>query len=572
MENEILQYVEDREWEYKVSGDEIICKICPICANDNWNFQINKANSLYRCWICESDNIYSRGHLSKLKRYLGDIIDIKPMSVEDSTTPEVDFTDKTNMFHSDLKKHPPALKYLLKRGISKECIITYKLGYTVKNNQEWITIPSYEGGISKLIKYRKFGEDTAPERGKYEREKGGRTILFNGEALNEKTEAILTEGELDALTLLSNGYNNAVANTGGAGTFKPEWYDILKEMEKVYVCYDQDEVGQKNAKEVAKRLGFGKVYNITLPKGVNDINDYFVLHGGDVDGFDEILEDAKRFEIPGIISIQDSLRLVYESHLAGADDLVPTPWDNVNELLKGGFRKKNLIALGAPPKTGKTTLALQICMHASKYLNIPTLFFCLEMPFEELAMLAVCQNENMSEYDYNPEYAGLYSTNFKDYPIYLGYHPHILPRQVVETFTEARNRYGIGLAVFDNLTWLIRDLVNTPGEVGMITKMFKTLATQLEIPIILVAQPRKLTGDKPMNYWDFKDSSAIPADADVLCIMHRQRIEEEGEGREAFRSETLFRVDAGRLTAGGQTFLWLDGPGHKFRRITEEAE
>ncbi|RPH38607.1 MAG: hypothetical protein EHM87_25320, partial [Burkholderiales bacterium] len=115
-------------------------------------------------------------------------------------------------------------------------------------------------------------------------------------------------------------------------------------------------------------------------------------------------------------------------------------------------------------------------------------------------------------------------------------------------------------------------------------RMFKSLAMELEIPIILIAQPRKLTNvNKPMNYWDLKDSAAIPADADTLCILHRDRTtHKEGNApgdltntvkqafkTESFKSETLFIVDAGRYTAGGSVNLIMEGNKHLFKEIKE---
>ena len=275
------------------------------------------------------------------------------------------------------------------------------------------------------------------------------------------------------------------------------------------------------------------------------------------------------------MSIEDSLRLVYEATQAGMDKKIPTPWNSVNKLLRGGLRKKNLIVIGAPPKIGKTTITLQLCLHASKELGIPTLFFCLEMPFEELAMLAVCQNEYITEYEYNPLMAGMYSENFRNVPLYLGYQPHLKNSQIVETFTEARNRYGIELAVFDNLHWLVRSSQNVSAEVGVAMKMFKTLATSLEIPIIVIAQPRKLEvnskgSSKIMSYWDYRDSSSIPADADVLCVMHRDRIIGSTDTNileASFSEDCLFRVEAGRLTSGGQVQLKMRGESHRFDEV-----
>lgn len=569
-------YVERKGWEYRLesAGEEIVCKVCPICGNENWNFYINNNTGLYQCWICAPDNKKGKGHLSSLKQFMGDIIPLTKVSKVMGDREDPDFTQEVLKFHKALMKTPSAIKYLLKRHISEEIIDKFKLGYTVIYGQEVISIPSWEDGVAKLIKFRKFGEDVNTQLSKYLRKKGSKSILLK--TIDKSDEVILVEGEIDGLTLMSKGYDNVIANTGGATTLLPEWYDYLKEIPKIYVCYDNDGPGQKSAKEVvAKRLGFGRVLNIELPENINDVNEFF-CKGGKKEDFDKLIEKAKPFSLPGVLSIEDALGELYRKYTEGDEGFLPTPWKKVNKLLGGGLRKKELMVLGAPPKIGKTTFALQIAFETAKK-GIPVLFFCLEMPFESIAKLVVCMNEEIYDEEFNPQLIGVYADKIANIPLYLGYEPRITIEQLIETFKEAQNRYGIELAIFDNLHWLVRSMDNIVAEVGNATKAFKTLAMEMDIPLILIAQPRKLkNSNKPMNYWDLKDSSAIPADADVLCVLHRNRIMEvdaegvmrkvqlAGDVNQSFESKTLFRVDAGRMIAGGQTFIDYEGGMHKF--------
>lgn len=564
MEN-VKQYIESKDWEYREesAGEEIVCKVCPICNNNDWHFYININTGLYQCWICSSDNEKGKGHISKLKTYMGDILSVAP-PVSQIDTPDPDFSNEVAANHNSLLTSRPATKYLLKRGITLDVVKQFKLGLTTKHNQEVISIPSFENGIPKLIKYRKFGKDTNPKLSRYLRKKNSKSILFNGDVITNNPEyIILTEGEIDALTLLSKGFTNVVGTTGGAGTLLPEWYDKLINLPKIYVCYDNDEVGNKAVKEVlAKRLGFGRIYKVELPEFAKDINDLFTTEPGF--NFEELLTKAKPFKIPGILSISDSLEEVYQSAVEGRDELIKTPWPQVNRLFNGGLRQGNLIVLGAPPKIGKTTLSLQIALEAALE-GIPALFFCLEMPFKELALLAVCMNQRISEREFDPMSAAIYARGFRDVPLYMGYSPNPSIQQISETFKEVQNRYGIKLAVFDNLQWLVRSADKVKEETGMATQLFKNLAINMDIPIILIVQPRKLKISKtqePMNYWDYRDSSSIPADADVCCVMHRNRL--MGSTTDAFDTETIFRIDAGRLTRGGQTTLTMKGDEHRF--------
>ena len=566
--NEIKEYVERKGWEYKVEGEEIICKVCPICNTPKWKFYINSKSGLYHCWICEANKVpMGSGHISNLKSYLGDVIPLTPISGQQEAKKDPDFTEKAEYYHSCLSKG--ARKYLAKRMVSEEVIKEIKIGQAEKAGEYFISIPIWENGTVKNIKYRKITNNN-PEIPKYIREEGGKSLLMIRN-FPIPVEVILTEGEIDTLTLWSQGYTNVVGNTGGAGTLLPEWYDILNTTQKVYVCYDNDQVGQKAAKEtVAKRLGLGKVFNVLLPEGVGDINEFFVS-GHTKEEFDTLLNSAKEFNIPGVVSASDAVEYIYRAAVEGDEQVIKTPWRAVNKLLKGGLKNKNLLVLGAPPKIGKTHFSLQMSWWAAKVEKVPTLFFCQEMSFEELARIVVCLDLNVREDTFDPMSAGIYASKLEGLPLYLGYSPRITNDQVAETFKEAQKRYGIGLAMFDNLHWLVRGQ-DVTSEIGITMRMFKTLAMEMDIPILVVAQPRKMNTNakgqqRPMNYWDFKDSAAIPADADILCILHRDRIIGLG-AEEAFEDDMLFRVDASRFTPGGSTILKFDGEGH---RIIEEV-
>ena len=556
--SDVLEYVERKGWEYRLEGDEIVCKVCPICHNDNFNFYLNKNSGMYHCWICEATHPNGKGHIASLKEYIGDVVPVT--KIVESKEEDPNFSELAESYHEELLRSRKVYKYLIERGISIDVINEFKIGTTTKLGETVISIPSSEDGIVKLIKFRLLKSNGSSTLPKYSRKKGSKSILFNSDILNDDNirEVVLTEGEIDALTLLSNGFKNVIGNTGGATTFLTDWYDKLSRLEHIYVCYDQDEsgVGQKGAEIVASRLK-QRVRNVVLPKGVNDINDFFVKYGGTREQFLDLMADAKQFDIPGIVTIEDALEYVYKAALSGKDTVLPTPWNSVNKLLKGGLRCKNLMVIGAPPKIGKTHWCLQLSFWLAKTQNIPVLFFCMEMSFEELAMLVVCMNEEIYEYEYNPMDAGMYADNLQGIPLYLGYNANISMQQLEETIREATARFGLGLAIFDNLTWLVRGAKDITAATGDATKSFKNLAMELDIPIIVVAQPRKLKGNTPMNYWDFKDSAAIPADADILCVMHRKRLDEV-----AFSENVLFRVDAGRFTAGGSTELRFLGPQH----------
>jgi replicative DNA helicase len=156
-----------------------------------------------------------------------------------------------------------------------------------------------------------------------------------------------------------------------------------------------------------------------------------------------------------------------------------------------------------------------------------------------------------------------------DLPLCFGYNYKKCTLDVViETIRRGVRRYGFKLVVFDNLHFLARSITHQVQEVGNVSKTFKLLAEELQIPIMLIAQPRKVNDDQVMGINDLKDSSAIGADADLVIVLYRKKMKsKDGTAEAAFEPLTLVRVDASRYRAGGETLLYFDGEKSIFSEI-----
>jgi len=96
------------------------------------------------------------------------------------------------------------------------------------------------------------------------------------------------------------------------------------------------------------------------------------------------------------------------------------------------------------------------------------------------------------------------------------------------------------------------------------------LAEELEIPVILVAQPKRIGRDDVMGIDDLKDSSSIGADADQVIVLWRKKTQQNNDSISSFEPETLVRVDASRYMPGGETLLNFDGARSTFSEIPRQ--
>ena len=165
--------------------------------------------------------------------------------------------------------------------------------------------------------------------------------------------------------------------------------------------------------------------------------------------------------------------------------------------------------------------------------------------------------------------------DFRQRPLYLGYSYKKPDLQgIMDTLKEATRRYGLKLVAFDHLHFLCRSINNQVQEIGLAVQAFKFLAEEMEIPVVLIAQPRKIQPDSIMTAMDLKDSVSIFSDCDHLIILHRDRTRKatRGEGStkglvpkdQALDPVTLCRVEGSRYSAGGETLLYFQGNISRF--------
>jgi replicative DNA helicase len=283
---------------------------------------------------------------------------------------------------------------------------------------------------------------------------------------------------------------------------------------------DSDSAGQKAARDVwAARLGVGKCWNVLLPENY-DVNQFFLDHKKE--DFDALLKSSTQYKVDGLLSLGDALYDLYlQSKNKDNFEKFALPWKNVNKILGGGLSRKHLTVIGGVPGCGKTSLSLQILWHFAKNYNIPGLFFCLEMPETQLAIKVVQLNENLDYMSVRPDEALVYSQHLENLPIYFGYSSKVKPDIFYNTMKAARDRYGVEFGVFDNLQRMIR--TGEEADMGKASGMFKDLVMDLNIPFILISQPRKMGQDDEITYEMLKGSSAIPADADEVILLNRRR-------------------------------------------------
>lgn len=134
-----------------------------------------------------------------------------------------------------------------------------------------LKIPVYdEHGNYKFSKYRKapWDESDAP---KYKYEFGASVSLYGIDHIGN--DMVICEGELDALALLSCGFN-ACTSTGGAMSFQQEWVPLF-DGRNVTIMFDNDDAGIRGAVKTGFMLK-KFTYRWVPPRYGKDVSDVLI--------------------------------------------------------------------------------------------------------------------------------------------------------------------------------------------------------------------------------------------------------------------------------------------------------
>ena len=182
--------------------------------------------------------------------------------------------------------------------------------------------------------------------------------LFGAQLWRSEGKRIcITEGEIDALSLSqvqSNKWPVVSIPTGAQGAKKSIAANLnwLEQFEKVVLMFDNDEPGQKAAKEAALVLSPGKAKIASL--ALKDANEMLV--SGKAKELVEAMWNAKVFRPDGIIpgnELWDAI--ISEPSVAS----VPYPWAGLNSMTMG-IRQRELVVLCSGTGIGKSSVCREL--------------------------------------------------------------------------------------------------------------------------------------------------------------------------------------------------------------------
>ncbi|MFE6869620.1 replicative DNA helicase [Kitasatospora sp. NPDC057692] len=239
------------------------------------------------------------------------------------------------------------------------------------------------------------------------------------------------------------------------------------------------------------------------------------------------------------LSVADRWQEFIDSQEAGVDPrALDTPWPDISEVVS--LRPGQLVMIGAATAGGKSLFGMNLAAHVALHRNRPVLVASMEMMGDELmARLTSAESgvfldrlvkHKLDDDDW--QRIARVSDRMRNA------HNFILDDAPGQTLSKLRAKLRWMASQGHPPAMLVADYLQlmTPEngkandtrakEIGDISRGLKNIAVEFEIPVVALAQfNRGAVGRRPLVS-DFKESSSIEQDSNVIILLHRELAED----------------------------------------------
>lgn len=512
-------------------GDELFFKWCPYCHGDGHDkdtFSVNLTTGLYKCFRSGCDR---HGHFVQLARDFGYPLDMGETPRKYRELPQ-----------RPLKVKEQAVRYLEGRGISRGVTERYHISAR-KDNENVLVFPFYdENHTLRFVKYRKTDFDKERDKNKEWCEKDTMPILFGMDQCQDFSCLVITEGQIDSLSVAEAGIPNAVSVPNGARGFTwiENCWDWVSKFPEVVVFGDCERGKITLVDELSRRLRCKlRVVHQEDYLGEKDANAILQKYGPEA--IRQAVHNAQVLPVNHVVRLAD-VKSVDLNDL----ERIRTGFSNLDRVVDGFFMGQ-LVLLTGKRGEGKSTLMGQLMAEALNQ-GYKVLAYSGELPGYQFKrwldfQLAGPQNvlttynvysdpryslgedtvERLNRWYYDNAF--LYDNNSLNGDEY---------ESLLETIEKTIQRYGVKLVCVDNLMTAI-DVASADSQYiqqSQFVRSLKQIAVRYNVVVLLVAHPKKTDG-KVTDNDAVSGSSDITNRADIV-LSYVKNAEGEAPGGKVF--------------------------------------
>ena len=577
------RFAREQGFRIRRYGDELRFNKCPYCRNntdDKNTFAINAKTGAFNCLRASCG---AKGNMITLSR-----------DFDFSLGTEVDeYYNGRRRFRNIHRREaivikPEAVSYLESRGISQAVTEKYQIT-TQKKHDNILVFPFFdENSILQFVKYRKTDFDKTKDKNKEWCERDCKPILFGMDHCDYNNGTlILTEGQIDSLSVAEAGIGNAVSvPTGAKGfTWIPYCWDFLSKFTTLIVFGDYEHDTITLLDEMRKRFR-GTVKHVRPEdyRDCKDANDLLRKYGKEA--VVNAVRNAVQVQNPKIKRMADIERVDFskvEHFKTGIGQL---------DKIIGGFYFGQLILLTGERGKGKSTLASQFGVWGLKA-GYGVFYYSGELPdpllrdwFDRQVAGRRHINKVVDSSGYEnfridgnamDEIQRWYEDNVYIYNNDILFDSDATEEEtLVKTFESAIMQYGCRVIIADNLMTAMEDDLSSDiyRQQTVFVKELARIAKQMNVLIILIAHPKKqniqkfsnddVSGssnitnlcDVVMRYTEPEDDAAKDAKADRVLQVYKNRL----NGKLNTKGIPLYYEDASkRISEARERFDWNTG-------------
>lgn len=362
--------------------------------------------------------------------------------------------------------------------------------------------------------------------------------LFNMNKINTTQPLILTSGEGDCATCIECGVMNAVSEPWGDGNdhWIAENWDWLQQFSEIILVHDNDEAGEKFAKNVSTRLGEYRIKIADVPTvhalddgtkiKVKDLNELLFYEGKDA--VREVIKTARDSEIPAVVDYAD----VKQFDMSEVGGFTSGLTDLDNALMK--FYFGSVTVLTGTTGSGKSSLlSTLICQSADQ--DCPVFVYSGELSNPALknwvdcvhagrrGMNQYCSQTGKPYYKVRPD---VYAQIGEEYRGKIFFYKDSIDQTVSKILSTAESvvrKYNVKTLVFDNMTSI--DLENTDDNKWIkqdeFVKAIIAFAKRWNVCCIVVLHPKKMDMNRRMTIYDLSGISTAATLTHRVLALYR---------------------------------------------------
>jgi len=258
-----------------------------------------------------------------------------------------------------------------------------------------------------------------------------------------------------------------------------------------------------------------------------------------LDRCEQMIFQIGRRQGAGFVLVKDLLKPAFEQidklyHQQGQVTGVPSGFKRLDQFT-AGFQAGELIIVAARPSMGKTSLALNVVMHAARDAGKAAALFSLEMSNEQLVQRLLSaeakldaqrlRTGNIKDEEWSDITAAM--GVLAEVPIYIDDSAALTVSEVRSRCRRLKANTGLDLIVVDYLQLLRPSNPRVTSRVEIIDEIcrgLKALSKELKVPVIALAQLNRspeMRNDKRPMLSDLRESGGIEQEADVVAFIYR---------------------------------------------------